>query len=445
MPETEEPEESIDETGEDQTRESLTESSVTEECVKTLPEGASVPEGYHFVWSDEFDSDSLSSDWLRENHRPGWVNSELQAYTEDEEYCYVSDGHLVIQPVKTEDEKGRTKYYSGRINTYHNAEFKYGYFEARIKVPEGKGFLPAFWMLPTTGEYGNWPSSGEIDIMEVLGGEENKSYATIHYGNPHAQGQGSYTLDEGRFCDDYHVYACEWEPGKISWYVDGDLAWSTGDWYCTVGKFNKDYPAPFNTPFYIILNVAVGGQWPGDPDETTVFDERAQMCVDYVRVFQKDEYDENVTKPEAVLRDPDESGNFVTADWQFYELEGGKGSCDINDGILIKTEDEGKVDYSVQLVNEAIPLKEGKRYRLSFEAKASEDRTIKTAVTGPSKGYIRYLEDQTVELTTELKAFSYEFTMEGETDPAARVEFNMGAAGSIADVSIENVRLETIE
>ena len=451
--ETESTEGSTEETTTEATTEATTtetteattvEETEPEETELVIPEDCVIPEGYEFVWSDEFDGDELSSDWMKEFHKPGWVNSELQTYNEDEEYTYVKDGHLVIQPVKVEDDDGKVSYYSGRINSYHNAEFKYGYVEARIKTPEGQGFLPAFWMLPTTSDYGNWPSSGEIDIMEVVGGEEDTAYGTIHYGVPHEQKQGSYKLDSGRFCDDYHVFACEWQPGEISYYVDGEKYYTVNDWFSAAGKFEKEYPAPFNLKFYIILNVAVGGDWPGDPDENTPFDERAQMCVDYVRVYQKPEYDENVTKPEPQLNlsEPDETGNYVTGEWQFYELEGGKGSCKTGDEIVIKTDDEGTVDYSIQLVNEGLPLEEGETYAYTFEAKASDSRTIKTAITGPDRGYVRYMEDKTIDLTTEYRTYEFEFKMGDKTDDNARVEFNMGAAGSTADITIKNVRLE---
>lgn len=265
----------------------------------TPPEGCVIPEGYNFVWSDEFDGDELSKDnWNTEHHSKGYVNNELQEYTWGDTNVYVENGDLVIQPLMEVDENGDVTYTSGRINSYQNAGFLYGYFEARIKVPEGKGFLPAFWMLPVTNSYGGWPLSGEIDIMEVVGGQENTTYSTLHYGLPHDMTQGSTSIS-GKLSDDYHIYACEWEPGKMSFYLDGEKFFETSDWYCvTKLGVEKEYPAPFDNPFYFTLNVAVGGDWPGDPDENTTFDEKAQMRVDYVRVYQKDSYDDsNVVKP----------------------------------------------------------------------------------------------------------------------------------------------------
>ena len=259
------------------------------------------PEGYYLVWHDEFDGDELDpANWASEYHRPGWVNNELQTYVQDGENIFVEDGDLVIQPMMGTNDNGRAFYTSGRINTYHLHAFTYGRVEARIRVPSGQGFLPAFWMMSDDESYGTWPKSGEIDIMEILGSDTDRLYGTLHYGNPHQQNQGIYDLASGDFASEYHVFAIEWEPGEIRWYCDGDMYYSTNFWYSAMdGQDPHPYPAPFDQPFYIILNVAVGGNWPGDPDETALFDESSQMRVDYVRVFQMESYDTNVTQGEA--------------------------------------------------------------------------------------------------------------------------------------------------
>lgn len=250
-----------------------------------------IPDGYRLVWEDNFDGSVLNLDnWSYECHQPGWVNNELQEYVESSDYVYVKDGQLVIQPVKKVDQNGKVSYISGRINTLHKHGFQYGWFEARIKVPKGKGLLPAFWMMPVEEEfYGQWPKCGEIDIMEVLGHKTDCQYATIHYGEPHEQQQGSYTLINGDFAEEYHVFACRWERDALYFYVDGKEFHVVNKWFTKKeGEEKRSYPAPFDQPFYIILNVAVGGIWPGDPDETTSFDEAAAMKVDYVRVYKKE-------------------------------------------------------------------------------------------------------------------------------------------------------------
>ena len=421
-----------------------------------------VTDEYKLVWDEEFndyEGELSKDDWNYEAHQVGWVNSELQKYVASSDYAYVKDGELIIQPVKNED----GSYVSGRVNTSGKHDFTYGIFEARIKVPEGKGFLPAFWMMPTDENlYGQWPKCGEIDIMEVIGDSTNRQYGTLHFGEPHTQKQGTYELHGGDFSKEYHVFAVEWEPGIFRWYVDGELFYENNDWFTKrEGEEEKPYPAPFDQPFHMILNVAVGGSWPGYPDETTIFDERAAMYVDYVHVYQKDSYDENVEKPVKVFndREPDETGNYVNnsdfgeaedltdnENWKFMLFNGGEGEAEIKDNeIVITSTNAGTEDYSVQLVQPDMPLHKGMKYRLSFDAYAEEDRTIITAVTAPEVDWIRYFPDTKVELSGDMQTFTFEFDMEEEDDDKARVEFNMGKQDSTATVHITNVRLEKIQ
>lgn len=418
--------------------------------------------GYTQVWADEFNGAKLNrDDWNVEIHDPGWVNSEQQAYVDTEANIYIKDGSLVLKPIKT-TENGKTSYTSGRVNTQGKHDYKYGMFEARVKVPEGQGYLPAFWMMPTDENlYGQWPKCGEIDGMEVMGQETNKCYGTIHYGSPHEENQGTKTLETGAkdFSEEYHVFDVEWEPGKITWYVDGEKYHEANNWYSAVeGKGTKTYPAPFDQPFYVILNLAVGGSWVGMTDDTTDF-EKAEYAIDYVRVYQKDSYDENVTKPaaeEVTLREPDANGNYIVngnfaeaesledeTGWVFKHAQGGEATPEIKDNaITIKTTKEGEVDYSVQLVQADLPVKKNASYTLSFDAKASADRSMVVSVNSPDRGYKRYLSDQTVQMTTEKKTFTYDFTMRDDSDANARLDFNMGKAGSTADIEISNVVLK---
>ena len=410
---------------------------------------------WNLVWQDSFEGDKLDlENWSYEKHEPGWVNNELQEYTDSEDNTFIKDGNLVIKAIETEKD-GKKHYTSGRITTQNKQTFKYGKFEIRAKFPKGQGLLPALWLMPNDESlYGQWPKCGEIDMAEVLGHEPEKLYGTIHYGEPHAESQGSYTLEEGTFADDYHLFGIEWEPGEIRYYVDGKLYHKVNDWYTKVeGGDEVTYPAPFDQPFYLICNLAVGGNWPGNPDETTDFN-NAEFKVDYIKAYQLDSYDENVKKPEkeVILRDPDGNGNYVIngdfsedKNWEFMTALNGKGSSEIADNkIKIKTENPGTVDYSIQLVQAGIPLKEGGQYRVSFDAKASEDRTMIVDISGPDKSYVRYFDDTSLDLTTEVKNYSYEFTMEKEDDANGRLEFNLGNQGSTADVEISNVKIEKI-
>ena len=421
---------------------------------------------YHLVWEDNFDYEGPKlpeEDWFYEVHKAGWVNHELQAYVDSEEYAYVKNGELVIRPAKEVDEKGNITYYSGRVNTYNRHDFTYGRMEAKIKVPSGKGFLPAFWMMPTkTGIYGSWPRCGEIDIMEVVSNDPTRDYGSIHYGIPHGQKQGSVS-NGSDYSKEYHVFAVEWEPGLIRWYVDGEPFYETSDWFSASieGGKEADYPAPFDQQFHIILNVAVGGDWPGDPDPDMEFDDSTCMYVDYVRVYQKDSYDENVEKPvrEMHMKDADTTGNYVNngdfsapenlnddQDWAYQNYSKGVGAAEIKDNeIVITIDNEGTEPYSIQLVQGGLPVEKGVKYKLSFDAYAEEPRSMITAITGPDNNYLRYLEDSSMELTKESRNYSFEFEMKEESDDNGRIEFDLGKQGSTATVHITNVRYEKIK
>lgn len=246
-------------------------------------------EGYTLVFEDDFDGKALDrTKWNAELHKPGWVNEELQEYVDTEEVLFLRDSLLHIRPVKAVQADGSVSYYSGRISTQGKREFTYGIFEARLKVPPGKGFLPAFWLMTADEErWEQWPVCGEIDICEVLGHKPCTNYGTLHYGLPHEENQGAYTLPEGDFSEDFHTVALEWLPGDIRWYVDGRRFHRAERWF-SVGRdgVRRPYPAPFDHDMYLILNLAVGGIWPGPPDETTDF-ARAAFAVDYVRAYQK--------------------------------------------------------------------------------------------------------------------------------------------------------------
>jgi beta-glucanase (GH16 family) len=232
------------------------------------------PAGYTLVWDDEFTGTSVDKNkWEYEVNGDGGGNNELQYYTDLPENSYVENGVLVIQALK-KNYLGK-EYTSARMRTKYKGDWKYGRFEIKAKLPYGQGLWPAIWMLPTDWEYGGWPNSGEIDIMEMLGQETTKIYGTIHYStnNQHAQSGGNYSLKSGTFAQYYHVFAIEWDSTGFNWYVDNTL------------YYTAKHGQPFDKRFHILLNVAVGGNWPGNPDISTIFPQK--MYVDYIRVFQK--------------------------------------------------------------------------------------------------------------------------------------------------------------
>jgi beta-glucanase (GH16 family) len=244
---------------------------------------------YKLVWEENFDSEKINvNHWNFIECGCGFGNNEHQFYTARPENAFIKDGKLVIQALKEEYE-GRP-YTSAKLTTRNKFEWTYGRFEFKAKLPFGQGLWPAIWMMPADEEmYSGWPMCGEIDIMEQVGHEPGTVLGTIHYGNPHTYTGDKYTLPNGEsFADDFHVFTLDWEPGEFRWYVDGVHYLTQNKWFSNVDGEEMPYPAPFNRDFYLQLNVAVGGNLPGYPDETTTFPQT--MEIDYIKVYQKENY-----------------------------------------------------------------------------------------------------------------------------------------------------------
>jgi beta-glucanase (GH16 family) len=241
------------------------------------------------IWNDEFNGPDGSrpdpAKWVVVTNDSGYGNNELEYYTDHPANVHEQNGSLVItarrEPLVGSDGQKRS-YTSGRIESRGRFEFKFGRVEARIKLPKDQGIWPAFWMLGSDIDRIGWPACGEIDIMENVGFEPSRVHGSLHGpgysgGNPLT---GVYTLpDQGRFSDDYHVFAVEWEPRAIRFYVD-DVLYETQ----TPDNLPAGQHWVFDHPFFVVLNVAVGGYWPGNPDDTTKFPQ--SMLVDYVRVYR---------------------------------------------------------------------------------------------------------------------------------------------------------------
>ena len=238
-------------------------------------------EGYELVWSDEFYGPNIDTgNWNWEIGDGGWGNEEWQYYTSHSDNSYISDGSLVIAARK--DHLGHS-YTSARMTTKNKQSFQYGRLEARIKLPQGgAGIWPAYWMLGSNFDSAGWPRCGEIDILEAIN-DFTHIHGTLHYGtgNPWAPDNNGGAYEPSvDVSDDYHVYAIEWEPTVFRWYFDGVNYYTSSNWWSV-----DAYPAPFNQPFFFILNIAVGGRWPGYPDASTPFPQ--YMHIDYVRVYEK--------------------------------------------------------------------------------------------------------------------------------------------------------------
>jgi beta-glucanase (GH16 family) len=244
----------------------------------------------HLIWSEEFSGPAGSSpnqnNWNFDTGGKGWGNEELESYTSRPQNASLDgQGDLVIT-ARSESYTGSDgiprKYTSARLQTLQKFQFQYGLVEARIWVPAGQGLWPAFWLLGAEGyeSSNSWPACGEIDAMEVLGSEPNVVNGTLHGPWPsEPKGIGGTAESPTPLSSGFHVYGVEWAPQRISFLLDGVV-------YKTITP--ADLPPgsawPFDHPFFVLLNLAVGGDWPGSPNASTQFP--AQMLVDWVRVWQ---------------------------------------------------------------------------------------------------------------------------------------------------------------
>ncbi|MDB6111839.1 MAG: hypothetical protein JWR69_3589 [Pedosphaera sp.] len=239
------------------------------------------------AWSDEFDGTVIDPNhWTFDigNGPPGlsgWGNNELEYYTSRPQNAYVTNGILHI--VARQESFGGQNYTSAKMKTSGLFSKPYGRFEFRARLPQGQGYWPALWMMPQDSVYGSWASSGEIDVLENRGSDPTTVLGTIHFGSPwpnNAQSHGpSYTFPSGDSVTNFHTYAVEWATNSIKWFVDDQPFETQTSWWSSGGI----YPAPFDQRFYILMNLAIGGNFGGNPDTNTVFP--GEMQVDYVRVY----------------------------------------------------------------------------------------------------------------------------------------------------------------
>lgn len=459
---------------------------------------------WNLAWNDEFSGTTLDeTKWsyqLGVKANPDgpiyWGNNEKQYYTK--ENLSVQDGKLVIE-AKNDGREGMP-YTSSRIRTVTDDKTKlfttkYGKVEAKMKLPKGQGFWPAFWMLPADETYGTWAASGELDIMEARGHEPGSVDGTIHYGSQwpnNTYSGGRYIFDEGTDIGDFHIYSIEWEPGEIRWYVDGEL-YSTKNRWSSRGAGeaeNYTYPAPYDVDFYLLFNLAVGGNYVSNLEPTPEdFKTPVKMEVDYVRVYQKDSYNEDVTEPEAekdtakfesYMKDSD--GSFVTdrnfdtvnmtamkdgkledtsngqtgearfplGRWFFATQSDFGASATLTKEVIggntfakVAISNGGNQTYSTQLI-QYVSLAKGYTYEIAFDAKADSPRTVIVKAAGNADaGFPTYSPSFEVPLTNELQHYSYKFTMSESSQDKARLELNMGIDTN--GVTIGNVTVKQTE
>lgn len=430
------------------------------------PTATPAADPWTMVWSDEFDDEIIDpAKWTYDLGdgtvvgNPGWGNNELEWYTDEEKNVKETDGKLVITARK--EAQGGKEYTSSRIKTKGLFSKKYGKFEIRAKAPVGKGLWPAIWMLPEDYVYGNWAASGEIDIMEGWGSRPDTVAGTIHHGGgwPDNLYTGKeYIFPDHSTIEDFHTYAIEWEPGEIRWYVDGVLYSTKNDWYSISSgqPANNAYPAPFNQEFHLLMNLAVGGNFDGNPTEETVFPQ--SMEIDYVRVYELTGRPYREPKPIQIEKEPYpegslpalEDGNRIhnshfteqvdgdagmgipnTAHWVLYKETGAEAAVSIEplngqNFLKVNISSAGGNSYSIQ-PQAIVSLAKGRFYKLNFDAKTEGTRSISARLTGgESRGYQAYSPSLKADLTSTVTRYETMFQMKENSDIAARVEFNLG-------------------
>ncbi|MFH5806518.1 family 16 glycosylhydrolase [Alienimonas sp. DA493] len=257
------------------------------------------PDGWALVWRDEFDGDQLDlTKWGKEENNLGGGNNERQAYRVEDKYAFVRDGklHLAVHrdPHTTSD--GKTQpYSSARLRTRGRAEWTFGRFEVRAKMPDGQGIWPAVWMLPTDSPYGGWAAGGEIDILESRGSAVEETTGALHFGGAWPRNEyvaHAYEFPNENAAEAFHTYAVEWSADAIRWFVDGELVQTRtkDEWFSEAARDNPS--APFDSPFHLLINVAVDGRFFEHVDQQAdrlpadAFPQT--LLVDYVRVYQKE-------------------------------------------------------------------------------------------------------------------------------------------------------------
>ncbi|MGM7684501.1 family 16 glycosylhydrolase [Cytobacillus sp. Hm23] len=409
---------------------------------------------WNLVWSDEFNGNEIDrTKWtydlgnylIDENGNvitdaPGWGNNEEQYYTDAPGNSYINNGNLVIEAKQEQisDEYGTYDYTSAKLKTKGLFGQKYGKFEARIKSPKGNGLWPAFWLLPTDNVYGPWPASGEIDIMEASGGKPNEASGTIHYGGlwPIREYTGkAYHFPEGGAITDFHTYSVEWEPGEIRWYVDGNLYQTLNNWFSlNAAEELNPFPAPFDQEFYIILNLAVGGQFTENPDDPTAFP--GKMEIDYVRVYESTS--DNGCSPTV-------DGNFDfscgLSEWSPYVHHDTVAQIlSENEEAKVVISEQGDEEWSVILEKKGLNLQQDQDYYVSFDARSTSDRDMVVSIENSQ--FNRYL-SETINLSSNMKNYSFQMTMPQSDEVSLKLLMGKYGAGA-HNIFIDNVVIEPI-
>ncbi len=380
---------------------------------------------YTLIWSDEFNGTSLDlNKWSYQNG--GWNGSNVQNCYAPENTS-VSDGRLKIT---AQHDPGYDcfnsveDFTSGFVQTKDRVSWTFGYFEARIKAPASNSTWPAFWMSPQDPVYGAWPQSGEIDIVEIKGHDMTNAYGNAHWGNSatdRVQNKGTYAVNDA---DNWHVYAVEWQLGELKFYIDGNH-------YHTINNFNEPnagtHPQPFDIPFYLRLNMAVGGDYLSAPynDANNGIDQLpAVMEVDWVRVYQKENNCTTTSPCELIVNHNFENG---TENWTLRSFNGADGNISVtNDGYLkVEATTPGTSDWHLGIRQQGFLLENGKTYEVNYMAYADTNRPSDVIIHHADGTQYHY---HAPNLSTTPSTYSFQFTMDGTTDSDAVISLNSGSS-----------------
>ncbi|WP_423188904.1 glycoside hydrolase family 16 protein [Alkalibacterium sp. f15] len=442
---------------------------------------------WQLTWSDEFDGESLDltkwridegngffsgDEWVN-----GWGNNEKQYYHEDN--VTVGDGKLVLEAREEQvtDEHGTYDYTSGKIMSDGLFSQTYGRFEASMKLPGGQGYWPAFWMMPQDDTYGGWAASGEIDIMENRGSATDLVGGAIHYGGQwplNTYSAGDYDFTGENRTTDFNTYSVEWEPEEIRWFVNDELYYKTSEWHTE----NGIYPAPFNQEFFMIMNLAVGGWYGGEPDATTEFP--GQIEVDYVRVYEdaNADYDKSPTPKDPDVEEepePDDGLDRAPANWQAvgenlivdgsfddtttfgdpdnistwnvfnlanFDPNGGKAAFSVVDNVLnADIQQVGWNWWQIQLFQD-LTLTEG-TYKLAFDMSSEQARDMRVELVDSGEGIQTFAVNDNEE--------TQEFVFHVGADGSSRLLFGFGREHTEVEptvpylMTLDNVTLTAAE
>lgn len=409
----------------------------------------SLPDGYHIVWSEEFNSISINdSVWNAETRESGWIKGECQEYCGDK--CIgITDGCLSIRPESVKDAAGEMRYMSGRISTFGKKDFTYGKIMARIKVPKTEGFMTYIRLMPTEGydtginDYKEFPLHGQINMVEISGSRTDEAVSGIAFGYPYTMRSGSFHRLNTDFANDFHIFACEWDQDEIIFSCDGKEYYRTSYWFSRNGEVEEPYPAPFNKPFHVVIGVSVerGNAY----SESSFESGRAELLVDYVRLYQKPIYNRQVVRPARVLSLNPECGDNPVRNNAFYVAEGDLNAnvSFMEDELIITPSFISGVSGETRLIQGGITFKKAEVYEFSFDGRTDEERSIRCIFKSDEEENELVTKPYVINLDTNWQKHRMVFEAPKDFDSASIV-FAINAF-SKASIHIRNIMLKKRE